>query len=66
MKNIILLILAVFILLSCGEKNNQQETNTSLKPKVAVVNYPLNYFTKRIANNIVVASFQRGRPALVG
>jgi len=53
MKNIILLILAVFVLLSCGEKKNQQEINTSLKPKVAVVNYPLNYFTNRIADNIV-------------
>lgn len=53
MKNIILLILAVFILLSCGEKKDHQETNTSLKPRVAVVNYPLNYFTIRIADNIV-------------
>jgi len=53
MKNIILLILAVFILLSCGEKKDQQGTNTSQKPKVAVVNYPLNYFTNRIADNIV-------------
>ena len=46
MKNIILLILAAFILLSCGEKKDQQETSTFQKPKVAVVNYPLNYFTK--------------------
>ena len=53
MKNIILLILAASILLSCGEKKDQQETNTSQKLKVAVVNYPLNYFTKRISNNIV-------------
>lgn len=53
MKNIILLILAIFILLSCGEKKDHQETNTSLKPRVAVVNYPLNYFTIRIADNIV-------------
>jgi len=53
MKNIILLILAAFILLSCGEKKYQKETNTSQKPKVAVVNYPLNYFTKRISDNIV-------------
>lgn len=52
MKNIILLILAAFILLSCGETKNHQETNTSQKPRVAVVNYPLNYFTKRIADNI--------------
>ena len=57
MKNIILLILAAFILLSCGEKKNRQETNTSQKPKVAVVNYPLNYFTSRIANNIVDVVF---------
>jgi len=53
MKNIILLILAVFILLSCGEKKDQQEINTSQKLKVAVVNYPLNYFTERIADNVV-------------
>ena len=53
MKNIILLILAAFILLSCGEKKDQLETNTSQKPKVAVVNYPLNYFTNRVADNIV-------------
>ena len=53
MKNIILFILAAFILLSCEEKKNHQETNTSQKPRIAVVNYPLNYFTKRIADNIV-------------
>ena len=53
MKNIILLILAAFILLSCGEKKNQQEINTSQKPKVAVVNYPLKYFTTRITDNVV-------------
>lgn len=49
----ICLLVILLSILSCGAEKNKDEGDTHKKPIIAVVNYPLYYFTKSIAGEYV-------------
>jgi zinc transport system substrate-binding protein len=49
----IFLPLILLILITCGEKKEQVQTETSERPNVISVNYPLHYFAQRIGGELV-------------
>jgi len=56
MKNSLLLLI-IFLLLSCGAGQHSNENRKDEKPVVAAVNYPLLYFAERIGGDYIQLEF---------
>ena len=53
----LLLILLTLGLLACGSKKENKQSETSSKPVISVVNYPLYYFAERIGGEHIELAF---------